>query len=152
MRRTALSLGLSALVTGAVLGLAPAANAWDGNAGQMNMWEHDAYQGQQESRSSYDSDLHNDACSGCDIGPGGNFGDDMSSFVNKTDYWWYFYTDVNYDGTKFCVRPRSHDGDLGNNGYSNLEDEISSIKKSSVSGSYDSSAPSGCDRIIGAQN
>ena len=106
----------TALMT-AVIGLvalAPPASTWEGTAGKFNMWQHDGYQGHSLSRYSYDTDLHNDPCSDCDPGPGGNFGDDMSSFVNKTRYWWMIYVDTRYgDGTRFCVRPRSHDGDLG---------------------------------------
>jgi len=128
----------TALMT-AVIGLvalAPPASAWEGTSGKFNMWQHDGYEGHSLSRYSYDTDLHNDSCSDCDPGWGGNFGDDMSSFVNKTRYWWVIYVAARYgDGTKFCVRPRSHDGDLGNNGFSNLEDEISSVKRTNRTGS-----------------
>lgn len=127
-----------------------------GDGGKLNMWQNDAYQGQHESRSSYDDNLHNDACSGCDPGPGGTFGDDMSSYVNNTDYWWAFYEDKYREGTKFCVRPRSKDGNLGNNGYWNLEDHISSARKGSK-GKFSDRWPTDsygfqnepCDAIIG---
>lgn len=123
-----------------------AAHAEPGPAGQLTMWQNDSYEGQQESRSSYDSNLHNDSCAGCDPGPGGNFGDDMSSYVNKTGDWWVFYVDTNYEGFRFCVRPNSHDANLGNNGFSNLEDEISSVDRKGAG------QPGGCDGVIGVAN
>lgn len=123
-----------------------AANAEPGPSGQLTMWQNDSYEGQQESRLSTDSNLHNDSCAGCDPGFGGDFGDDMSSYVNKTGNWWVFYVDTNYEGFRFCVRPNSHDADLGNNGFSNLEDEISSVDKKGTS------IPSGCDGVIGIAN
>lgn len=120
---------------------APAQAAYPGYSGQLNMWQHDGYKGQMESRVNYDSNLGNDSCPGCDPGPGGNFNDDMSSFVNKTKYWWIIYVDTGMHATSsahfnfFCVRPNSHDADLGNNGFSYLEDEISSVKRLSATGS-----------------
>jgi len=117
-----------------VLGLtAPGASSAPGSSGYLTMWQHDSYEGQQEARKSYDDDLHNDSCSGCDPGPGGNFGDDMSSFDNNTGYWWTFRVDrkggQTVDDDTFCVRPHSRDADLGNNGVANLEDEISRVRR-----------------------
>lgn len=152
MNRCVAGLAVSALAVGSLMvATTPPAAAVDGVAGKLNMWQNDSYEGQTEARESYDSDLHNDSCSGCDPGPGGNFGDDMSSYTNKSGYWWYLYVDDNYDGKTYCARPRSHDADLGNNGYSDLEDEISSVKRGPA-GSFGSSSPGSCDVTIGIQN
>jgi hypothetical protein len=109
--------------------VAQARASYPGTTGQLNMWQHDGYEGQHEGRTEYDKNLHNDSCSGCDTGPGGNFGDDMSSFVNKTGKYWVIFEDSGWQtyGDFWCIRPYSHDADLGNNGFSNLEDEISSL-------------------------
>lgn len=108
---------------------AQARSSYPGTRGRLNMWQHDSYEGQNESRKEYDKSLHNDSCSGCDPGPGGNFGDDMSSFVNKTGKYWVIYEHSGWQvyGDFWCIRPHSHDADLGNNGFTNLEDEISSL-------------------------
>jgi hypothetical protein len=138
MRKT-LSLAVTAVAAASLLATAPSADAagLPGTSGKLTLWQNDGYQGQALSRYEYDSNLHNDACSGCDPGPGGNFGDDESSFVNKSKYWWVLYVDTQYgryiggghSTELFCVRPNSHDADLGNNGLANLEDEISSMKR-----------------------
>ena len=138
MRTPARRILALSLVAGAVLlGLtAPGASSAPGDRGYLSMWQHDAYKGQLEERKSYDDNLHNDSCPGCDTGPGGNFGDDMSSFDNNTSYWWTFNVDTNYatvDDDVFCVRPHSRDADLGNNGVKNLEDEISSVRREGTS-------------------
>jgi hypothetical protein len=141
MRRFLLTAAvmLAATTTTVIAQSAPAdAASYPGTAGKLTLWQNDGYQGQQLSRSDYDDNLHNDACSGCDPGPGGNFGDDASSFVNKSKYWWYVYVNKqegNSGGTSYCVRPYSHDADLGNNGYEELEDEISAMRRSSTTGS-----------------
>ena len=121
-----------AVATPATAMKSDAAAGTTGPDNRFVMWQHDSYQGQEEARVHYDSNLHNDKCSGCDPGPGGNFGDDMSSFVNNTDVWWGIYLDQSSHSTEdndvWCVRPNSHDADLGNNGFSNLEDEVSSVR------------------------
>jgi hypothetical protein len=106
-----------------------ARSSYPGTRGRLTMWQHDGYEGQSESRKEYDKSLHNDSCSGCDPGPGGNFGDDMSSFVNKTGKYWVVFEASGwqtYDDF-WCIRPHSHDADLGNDDFTNLEDEISSL-------------------------
>lgn len=135
---------VTALAMGAILVPATPATAVEGDRGRFNMWQHDSYEGQVEVRRHHDKDLHNDSCSGCDPGPGGNFGDDMSSFVNRSRYWVLISTNAGFNGDTFCVRPFSHDADLGNNGFSDLEDEISSIDVLAAEGS---SAPTAsCSR------
>lgn len=111
-----------------------------GQSGYFTMWQDDGFEGHQEARKGYDTNLHNDSCAGCDLGPGGDFGDDMSSFVNKTDYWWSIYINKNYEiddgGTydsRYCVRPNSNDADMGNNDTPwGIEDTISSVRKMSL--------------------
>lgn len=119
------------------------AGSWtDGPTEMLTLWQNDSYEGQAESRSSYDNDFGNDSCSGCDIGPGGNFEDDASSVVNRTAYYWGLYEHDNQGGKLVCIKPRSHDANLG----ADLEDEISSVKK------LTKTEPSQCTTTIGAAN
>lgn len=158
-------VGLLALATVAVL--VPSAHAEPGQRKRLNMWQDGSYEGHKESRLEYDTDLHNDSCAGCDFGPGGDFGDDMSSFVNKTRSWWIIYVNKEYDTSDrngigdwpmaYCIRPRSHDADLGNNDTEGgeLEDEISSVKRQPSYGYGVSNRPTLCGSrypILGHKN
>lgn len=118
----------------------------DGPTGQLTLCADDNYEGHQESRSSYDDDFGNDSCAGCDIGPGGNFEDDASSVVNRTGDWWVLFEDDDQNGAQRCLKPRSHDGDLGSGGQ--LEDKVSSVKR------YTTSRPSFCsdEEVFGVDN
>ena len=142
MMRSAVQIAVTTLVAGScVVAMTTPATAMQsdssarttGPSGKFVMYQNDNFEGQEESRYKYDDNLHNDSCSGCDPGPGGNFGDDMSSFVNNTKYWWAIYKDQRTASTGsddvWCVKPFSNDKDLGNNGFSDLEDEISSIRR-----------------------
>lgn len=144
--RAAVQLAVTSLVAAAsVVAVSTPATAMksdvsartEGPDGKFVMWQNDKFEGQEESRYKYDSNLHNDSCSGCDPGPGGNFGDDMSSFVNNTPYWWAIRKDQQSASTSdddvWCVKPYSNDKDLGNNGFSDLEDEISSVYRHGTS-------------------
>lgn len=154
MRSSSWLIGTAAAVLATSVVVTSPASA-TGYSGKLNMWQHDAYKGQLEARTGDDVNLHNDSCPGCDPGPGGNFGDDMSSYVNNTDRWWFFYTDrsdASGSGDQlYCVRPRSKDGNLGNNGWSNLEDEISSVIKGPT-GKFGDANPNvniTCKRYVG---
>lgn len=109
----------------------PAAGSWtDGPTGQLTLWADDNYEGHQESRSSYDDD----------------FEDDASSVVNRTGDWWVLFEDDDQNGAQRCLKPRSHDGDLGSGGQ--LEDKVSSVKR------YTTSRPSFCsdEEVFGVDN
>jgi len=106
---------------------------YKGDAGKLNMWEDDSYSGQHESRYGYDSDFNNDS-----------FNDELSSYINKTDNWWKLYEHNNYGGGNICVRPHSHDNNIGNN--TTLEDDISSVDEKGPD------RPLGCDVVIGEPN
>lgn len=110
--------------------------SYPGVWGRLNLYEDDNYDGQHESRNEYDSDFGND-----------DFGDEMSSFVNKTGRWWILYKDAHYIDRKLCIRPRSHDANIGNaesGGW--LEDEISSASRRGRN------EPTYCDFIMGHPN
>ncbi len=149
MKKTALAgqfAGAGALAIGLTMGVlvSPAhADGWDdGPAGQLTLWQNDGYEGQAESRHNFDNDFGNDECSGCDFGPGGDFEDDASSVANRTLDWWVLAEDDDQGGTKICIRPTSHDGDLG----AQLEDEISSVERRGRT------RPATCDAVIGTPN
>ncbi|WP_205472052.1 peptidase inhibitor family I36 protein [Nocardioides sp. SYSU D00038] len=133
--RAVLVASATALVASLTVATPASAKIDEGRKGYFTMWQDDGYEGHSEARKGYDTNLHNDSCAGCDFGPGGDFGDDMSSFVNKTPYWVKIYVNKEYDWDDhapyyswYCVRPYSHDADLGNNKVKGqLEDEISSI-------------------------
>lgn len=137
MNRLMIRGAAAALLGGAVLATAPAAMASDaqfpGSAGKLTMWEDDSYKGHVESRASYDTNFSNDA-----------FDDQLSSFVNKTGNWWILYEDNTYGGAKVCVKPHSHDANIG--GDTKYEDDISSVKM------FGTSKPSGCTDTTGTTN
>jgi hypothetical protein len=128
-----------AAVVLAATGIALAAPAqasnsqFPGEANRLNMYEDDSYSGHFEARASYDTDFHNDS-----------FNDQLSSFVNKTDNWWILYENINYGGYRVCVRPHSHDANIGND--TTKEDDISSVKM------FGTTKPSGCDDTTGTAN
>lgn len=113
------------------------ANASDaqfpGTSGQLNMWEDDNYNGHCEGRSSYDTNFSNDS-----------FNDQLSSFVNKTGNWWVLCVDDNYGGDSVCVRPHSHDGNIGND--TTYEDDITSVRE------FGTAKPGGCEDTTGTAN
>jgi hypothetical protein len=128
--------GASALLGATLLAAGPAMasdSQFPGTAGQLTMWEDDSYSGHVESRASYDADFHNDS-----------FNDQLSSFVNKTADWWILYEDTQYGGFKLCVRPHSHDANIGND--TTKEDDTSSVKR------FGTTKPSGCGDTTGSAN
>jgi hypothetical protein len=135
----------SAIVVGLVLTAAtPAQAAMPGQAGRLSIWENDNYEGCGTSRVDHDSNMHyDDNCGENGIGRY-DLNDRLSSFVNRTGSWWILYEDKNYNGKKICVRPNSHDNNIGNDtGY---EDDISSFEK------IGTSKPIGCDDVTGTAN
>jgi hypothetical protein len=97
------------------------------------MYEDDSYGGHFEARESFDADFHNDS-----------FNDQLSSFVNKTADWWILYENTQYGGYRLCVKPHSHDANIGND--TTKEDDTSSVKR------FGTSKPAGCDDTTGTAN
>lgn len=106
---------------------------------RMNVYENDGYKGCVEVRKEYDSDFGNDYCHAP-----ASFNDRLSSFVNKTGDWWVLYEDTGAGGARLCVRPHSHDGNIGND--TSYEDDISSMQRKGTS------KPSGCNDTTGTSN
>ena len=135
-------LSVTVVVAGASLLGAPAQSAasdYPGVSGRLNLWEHDGYDGCYEGRETIDTDFGNDSCHAP-----ASFNDRVSSVVNKTARWWVMYEDRGSSGARVCVRPRSHDGNIGND--TDYEDDISSVERKGTS------KPAGCDDVTGSSN
>jgi hypothetical protein len=111
-----------------------------GTAGALNLWDDIGYSDTHQVRYSYDSNFGNDG-----------FNDKASSLSNRTGYYWKLYSNRDYDGYGYCIRPYSKVQNLKVAYYSTLSgewwsfnDRISSVKKMTTSSSS-------CDsfRLIG---
>ncbi|UUW87728.1 peptidase inhibitor family I36 protein [Pimelobacter simplex] len=140
------------LLIGATLGAVPqasavpvtsAAAAAPGTAGYLNMWVDDNYETCAWSRLNYDSNFGNDWC-GAGTMHALRLDDKLSSFVNKTSDWWVLYEDKDYGGARVCVRPNSHDANIGND--TSYEDDISSVERRGTT------KPANCTDTTGTAN
>ena len=142
MRKTAASLAVMVALGASFVAASPAQAALPGVSGRLTMWANDNYKFCQQSRVSYDSNFRNDYC--VLAGEPYGFDDELSSFVNKTSSWWILFEDRDQSGARICVRPNSHDNNIGNDtGY---EDDISSVEK------HGSSQPANCRDVTGDRN
>jgi peptidase inhibitor family I36 len=131
-------IGVSVIATLAFVFTGGPAQA-TGTSGKMNLYKDDNYSGCHLVVTSYVRSLGDSSC-----GTFTAFNDSLSSFANNTPNWWIFYLDINYSGTRLCVRPNSHDNNIGND--TAYEDDISSVEK------VGSTQPTGCADVTGTAN
>jgi Peptidase inhibitor family I36 len=142
-RRALAGAGLTVVALVGVVAPAPMASAAaHGYASKLNLWENESYGGHLESRTSYDSDFHNDKYK-TRLQQLHSFNDAASSLSNRSSYWWKLFKDTKYHSTVVCIRPNSHVADL--RPY-HVDDWISSVKRISKA------KPSGCGATIGTAN
>ena len=145
MKKT-IALSAAAVACGLALAHPSAAvgadSSYPGTAARLNLWVDDNYTTCATERASYDANFANDRCGS---GPTSyNLNDKFSSFVNKTADWWVLYENTNYGGGRLCVRPHSHDNNIGND--TAYEDDISSAEKRGTT------KPTGCSDTTGTAN
>jgi hypothetical protein len=111
-----------------------------GTSGALNLWDDTGYTDTHQVRYNYDSNFGNDG-----------FNDKASSLSNRTAYYWKLYSNRDYEGYGYCIRPYSKVPNLKSAYYSTLagewwsfNDVISSVKKMTTS-----SSSCGSFRLIG---
>lgn len=143
MSRFALLAGL-VYVAGTLFPVLPAEAATLGNLvcdeGEACVWEHDNYQGcfRDFVLPSKDSNWNDGdpRWANCD----GKMNDKVSSYQNRSQYWFLMYEHADYVGNKFCGVPNGESNDLSNHGFEfSPEDRLSAQ-------SYARGAPPRCLR------